>query len=47
MSTMAHLLKTVVRWMMTLNMQDWFLVLVGTVVIGAYFLRGHGSRSEY
>jgi hypothetical protein len=44
---MADLAKTVVRWMMTLNMQDWFLMFVGVVVVGSYFLRGYGSRNEY
>jgi len=32
---------------MSLNMQDWFLMFVAVVVVGSYFLRGHGSRSEY
>lgn len=46
-SDMGDLWTNFVRWFMTLNMQEWFLVLVGIVVLGAFWLRGHGSRSEY
>jgi hypothetical protein len=44
---MREALTPVVRWLMSLNMQDWFLMFVGVVVVGSYFLRGKGSRSEY
>jgi hypothetical protein len=44
---MREVIKPVVRWLMTLNMQDWFLMFVVVVVVGAYFLRGKGSRTEY
>lgn len=44
---MAEIYRPVIRWMMTLNMQDWFLMFVGVVLFGSYFLRGYGSRSEY
>ena len=44
---MVDLWRLMVRWMMTLNMQEWFLMFVAVVVLGCYFLRGYGSRSEY
>lgn len=44
---MSELWTNVVRWFMSLNMQEWFLVFVSIVVIGAMWLRGYGSRSEY
>jgi hypothetical protein len=44
---MSELWTIVVRWFMSLNMQEWFLVLVSIVVVGSMWLRGYGSRSEY
>lgn len=46
-SNMNELWKTTYKWLMTLNMQEWFLMFVAVVLIGSYFLRGKGSRSEY
>ncbi len=30
-----------------LGRQEWFYVLIGVVVIGAFCMRGFGSRSNY
>lgn len=30
-----------------LNRQQWFLVLIGVVVLGMFFLKGFGSRKNY
>ncbi len=35
------------HWFYSLDMQGWFLVLCGAVVLGAFCLRGFGSRSNY
>jgi hypothetical protein len=35
------------HWVVTLNMRDWFWILLGCVVFGVFCMRGFGSRSSY
>ena len=34
-------------WLDTLNETEWFILLVGVLLIGALCLRGFGSRKNY
>ncbi|MGC4005946.1 MAG: hypothetical protein QM811_23630 [Pirellulales bacterium] len=40
-------LRDVDHWIARLNYQDWFLIMVGTVVVGFFMLRGFGSRKNF
>ena len=35
------------RWAESLNMQQWMLLLLAVLAVGAFFLKGFGSRSNY
>lgn len=35
------------RWVMSLNMQEWFILLGLTAVAGFCCMRGFGSRGSY
>lgn len=35
------------QWVVTLNMRDWFWVLIGCVIFGVFCMRGYGSRTSY
>jgi hypothetical protein len=37
----------VMHWLNSRNPQEWFLLLIAVLVLGAFFLRGFGSRSKY
>jgi len=34
-------------WLDTLNQTEWFLLLLGVLILGAMCLRGFGSRKNY
>jgi hypothetical protein len=34
-------------WLDTLNENEWFILLVGVLILGALCLRGFGSRKNY
>jgi hypothetical protein len=36
-----------VHWIYNLDEQGWMLVLCGALVVGFYFLRGFGSRTNF
>jgi len=38
---------SVMHWVVTLNMRDWFWILLGCVLFGVFCMRGFGSRSSY
>jgi len=42
-----HVSNTVFRWAESLNMSQWLLVLLVVVAVGAFCLKGFGSRSNY
>jgi hypothetical protein len=35
------------HWFNSLDRQGWFFLLCGALVMGAFFLRGFGSRKNY
>jgi len=35
------------RWAESLSMSHWLLVLLGVVAVGAFCMKGFGSRSNY
>ncbi|MCE9605353.1 MAG: hypothetical protein K8U03_10685 [Planctomycetia bacterium] len=39
--------RSVMHWVVTLNMRDWFWILLGCVVFGVFSMRGFGSRNKY
>jgi len=39
--------RGVMHWVVTLNMRDWFWVLIGCVAFGVFCMRGFGSRNSY
>lgn len=43
----GQIYREVMHWVVTLNMRDWFWVLLGSVAFGAFCMRGFGSRSSY
>ena len=46
-STWNQVSNTAVRWAESLSMSQWLLVLLAVVAVGAFCLRGFGSRSNY
>jgi hypothetical protein len=44
---MSDLYRTAMRKLSDLGPQEWFLLLLCVLVVGAFFLRGFGSRSRY
>jgi hypothetical protein len=47
MDWIIQLYHQVLRGAGNLGPQHWVLILVAIIVIGAYFLRGFGSRAKY
>ncbi len=43
----GNIYRDVMHWVVTLNMRDWFWVLLASVAFGAFCMRGFGSRSSY
>ena len=39
--------RTVMGWALSLNRQEWLIVLVAVSVLGFFCMRGYGSRSNY
>jgi hypothetical protein len=46
-SFVGQVWSTATNWVNHLDRQAWLFVLCTVLVIGAYFLRGFGSRSNY
>jgi hypothetical protein len=44
---MWYVYNKVSAWANELSSQQWFWVLIGVTVIGAFCMRGFGSRSKY
>jgi hypothetical protein len=44
---MQEYYRQAMKWMNSLDKQDWLLVLVAAVVIGFFALQGMGSRKNY
>jgi hypothetical protein len=47
MDWLKQVYHQVLRSAGTLEPHHWVLILVGIILIGAYFLRGFGSRAKY
>jgi hypothetical protein len=47
MQWLQRLYYQVIRDAGNLEPQHWLLILVVIIIIGAYFLRGFGSRAKY
>jgi hypothetical protein len=45
--TMSDIYNHAMRWVNSIDSQDWLMVLVAAVVLGFLMLRGFGSRSNY
>jgi hypothetical protein len=39
--------RAVNGWVLSLNRQEWLIVLVAVTVIGFFCMRGFGSRNNY
>jgi len=44
---MGHYYRVVMRYVEHLDTQEWLLVLLVAAGIGAFCMRGFGSRSKY
>lgn len=44
---MTEIFNRAMRFVNTIDSQDWLIVLVVAVVLGFIMLRGFGSRSNY
>lgn len=44
---MGEAFRAVLRWINTLQMQDWTYVFLVAVFFGAMCMRGYGSRHNY
>jgi hypothetical protein len=44
---MSEVFHNVMKWLLGLDPQNTFLVMVGALVLGFLCLRGFGSRSSY
>ena len=44
---MSEYLDVFWHWVFALNRQEWLLVLIGGCIVGFFFLRGLGSRSQF
>lgn len=40
-------INTATRWVDQLNSTQWFVVLIGVLVLGALCLKGFGMRARY
>jgi hypothetical protein len=45
--TMSRYWNELLRMTNHMGTQEWALVLIGVLVVGAFLLRGFGSRSQY
>lgn len=45
--TIENLLGPLFNFCCSFNRQDWIYVMAGSVIIGYFFLRGFGSRTNY
>lgn len=39
--------QSIMRWVLSLNKQEWLAVLVVVTVVGFLCMRGYGSRNNY
>jgi hypothetical protein len=39
--------REILRWAMSLNRQEWLILLVAVTIIGFFCMRGYGSRNNY
>jgi hypothetical protein len=44
---MYQLCHNVMHFLENMNTQEWLLLLGGAILVGAFCLRGFGSRSNY
>lgn len=44
---MMHYWNDLMRWIERLDTQEWALVLIVAIAIGAFCMRGFGSRANY
>lgn len=44
---MNELYRSAMRWMNTMDQQDWLILAASCVALGFFLLRGMGSRSSY
>jgi hypothetical protein len=44
---MSRFYEQIVRQVNHFGAQEWFWILAGVLVVGAFFLRGFGSRKQY
>lgn len=44
---MGHYYRVVMNYVEHLGTQEWLLVFIAAVAIGAFCMRGFGSRSRY
>ena len=44
---MWHYYNTAMNWLNRLDRQEWFLILLTAMAVGALCLRGFGSRTDY
>lgn len=39
--------NAMMSWALSLNRQEWLIVLVAVTVLGFFCMRGYGSRNNY
>jgi hypothetical protein len=44
---MWHYFNVSMNWINQIDRQQWFFILLAVLVMGAFWLRGFGSRSNY
>lgn len=47
MDFVQRLFRQILRDASDLEPQHWVLILVAIIIVGAFFLRGFGSRAKY
>ncbi len=46
-NTYQQCCRAVMGWTMSLDRQEWLIVLVSVTVLGFFCMRGYGSRNNY
>ena len=44
---LSHFCREVMRLIDHTGPREWFLILAAMIIVGWFFLRGFGSRSQY
>ena len=44
---MSHLYWQIMNYADRLGPKEWFWIMIGMIVLGAFLLRGFGSRKHY